>query len=79
MKRVVIALVVLLIIAHQDYWAWDRIDPLVFGIFPIGLAWHIGISIAAAIVWALAVRYCWPTDVDVPDTEDVPASKEARG
>ena len=67
MKRVVVLLLVLLAILHQDFWYWDRIDPLVFGFIPIGLAYQIGISIAAAILWALAVHYCWPRDVDVPD------------
>lgn len=69
MRRLVIALVALLLVAHQDYWAWDRIEPLAFGFMPIGLTWHAGISIAAALVWALAVHYCWPADVDVADHE----------
>ena len=64
MKRLVIALVILLIILHQDFWWWDRVDPLVFGFIPIGLAWHVGISLAAALVSWLAVRYCWPRELE---------------
>lgn len=80
MKRLVMVLVVLLLIAHQDYWAWDRINPLAFGVMPIGLTWHVGISIAAAIVWALAVTFCWPADVDEPESSgDQSTSKDARG
>ncbi len=67
MKRFVILALVLLAILHQDFWWWDSIDPLVFGFVPIGLAYHIGVSIAAGVLWALAVQYCWPRDVDVPD------------
>jgi len=67
MKRAVIVLLVLLAVLHQDFWYWDRIDPLVFGFIPIGLAYHIGVSLAAGILWALAVCYCWPKEVDVPD------------
>lgn len=67
MKRLVVVLVAILLVAHQDYWAWDRIEPLAFGFMPIGLTWHVGISIAAAIVWALAVHYCWPADVDIAE------------
>lgn len=67
MRRVVTVLVIALIILHQDFWWWDDIEPLVFGFLPIGLAYHAGISIAASIVWALAVRYCWPKDVDVTE------------
>ena len=67
MKRVVVLFLVLLAILHQDFWFWDRIEPLVFGFIPIGLAYQMGVSIAAAILWALAVHYCWPRDVDVAD------------
>ena len=67
MNRVVIALLILLAVLHQDFWYWDRIEPLVFGFIPIGLAYHIGVSMAAGILWAMAVHYCWPKDVDVPD------------
>lgn len=67
MKRLVTLLVLALIVLHQDFWHWNRIEPLVFGFLPIGLAYHAGLSIAAALVWALAVRYCWPLDVDVAE------------
>jgi hypothetical protein len=81
-KRLVIALLVLLAILHQDFWLWDRIDPLVFGFIPVGLAYHIGVSLAAGVLWALAVHYCWPADVDVPDspftTENAAAGGQVR-
>ena len=79
MKRVVIGLVVLLLVAHQDFWAWDRIQPLAFGIVPIGLMWHVCISIGAAIVWALAVTYCWPPDVDEQAAEGTPPTRDTGG
>lgn len=75
MRKLVWALIVLLAILHQDFWFWNDIEPLVFGFIPIGLAYHIGVSIAAGILWALAVHYCWPADVDVPDSA---ASNGAR-
>ncbi len=65
MRSVAIMLIVLLIVLHQDFWWWEDTRPLVFGFIPIGLAWHALISIAAAGVWALTVRYCWPRDVEV--------------
>lgn len=67
LKRLVPCLVLVLLILHQDFWWWDDIEPLVLGFVPIGLAYHIGVSMAAAMLWALAVHYCWPRDVDVPD------------
>lgn len=68
MKKLVYGLLILLAVFHQDYWWWNSIDPLVFGFIPIGLAYQIGVSIMAAILWALAVHYCWPRDVDVADS-----------
>jgi len=76
MKRLTLALVILLFIAHQDFWWWDSIEPLAFGFMPVGLAYHAMISICAACVWMLAVRHLWPADVDVG--EDA-ASQRRRG
>jgi|GEM_PF-1851417 len=53
--------VVLLIILRQDSWFWNDAT-LVLGILPIGLAWQIGISIAAAILWYIAALIAWPAD-----------------
>ena len=72
MKFVVYALLVLLVIAHQDYWNWRTYEPIVFGFIPAGLAHHIGISVGAVVLWALAANFAWPRDIDeiapsVPD------------
>lgn len=72
MRKLIIALIVVLIIVHQDFWFWNTADPMVFGFIPIGLAYQAGISIAAAILWAMAVCYCWPEDADVLDEEAAP-------
>jgi hypothetical protein len=59
MRKVVWGLLLLLAIIHQDVWFWD--DPtLVFGFMPMGLVFHVAISIASCVVWGLAVHYCWP-------------------
>lgn len=63
LKYLVVGLTVLLAVLHQDYWWWDSKD-LVFGFLPIGLAWHVGISVAAALVGLLAVTWCWPAELD---------------
>jgi len=63
MKRAVYAALVLLAILHQDVWYWD--DPtLVLGFLPITLAYHLVYSIATALVWALALKYAWPEDLE---------------
>ena len=70
MKSPVIwTLFALLFLLHHDVWFWsDR--SLVFGFLPVGLAWHIGFSIAAAALWALAIKIAWPTDIERWADED---------
>ena len=59
MSRVAWGLVILLGILHYDFWFWgDR--TLVFGFLPIGLGFHAAFSVAAAVAWALVVRFAWP-------------------
>ena len=73
-----VVLLILLGILHQDFWFWNQIEPLVFGFIPIGLAYQVGVSIAAAILWAMAVHYCWPPDVDVADEPVAGANARAH-
>lgn len=63
MKYVIWLLVIALLILHQDYWQWDD-SSLILGILPFTLAYHVGISVAAAAVWALSVKLCWPDELD---------------
>jgi len=67
MKFVVYGLIVVLAVLHQDFWWWNRSEPFVLGFVPISLAYQAGVSMAAAVLWAMAVKYCWPSDADVAD------------
>lgn len=67
MKRLVFGSIILLAVLHQDFWWWDTADPLLFGFVPIGLSYHAAISLAAAVLWALAVKYCWPVGLKDDD------------
>jgi hypothetical protein len=72
MKSSVIIFVGFLIMAvlHQDFWNWDKAD-LVLGFMPIGLAYHAGYSLVAALFWALVVKFAWPTKLEEwADRED---------
>lgn len=60
MKYFVGLMVLILLIMHQDYWNWYN-DKLVFGFLPYSIAYHCVISLAAAAVWCVAVKFCWPT------------------
>ncbi len=66
---VILVLVVLLLVLHQDNWLWEN-DTLLWGFFPIGLFWHVCISMGATLTWFLATRIAWPFDegADEPQT-----------
>jgi len=73
MRTVVWLLVLTCAILHYDPWYWDD-RSVVFGFMPVGLAYHAGLSVVSAIVWALAVRFAWPSKVEA--WADQPASPE---
>lgn len=54
---------VVLAILHQDVWNWDNTN-LVFGFLPVGLAYHAGYSLTAAIFWSLVIKFAWPTRLE---------------
>lgn len=56
-------LVLALAILHFDFWAWED-DSLLFGFLPMGLAYHAGLSVLAALSWALVVRFDWPEGIE---------------
>lgn len=63
MKYLVWILIAILVVLHQDVWNWTD-GRLLFGFMPLGLAYHVVLSISAALVWWLAVMYAWPLDED---------------
>jgi hypothetical protein len=59
------ALVVVAMYAlHQDFWFWRDARPLVFGVLPIGLAYHAAYTIAVCAMLAWLVRRHWPAHLD---------------
>ena len=44
-------------LAHQDFWNWTRVEPLLFGFLPIGLWYHAAYSLLASAVMWLLVRF----------------------
>ena len=69
MKYVVWGLVGSLLILHQDFWFWNNAS-LVWGVVPITLVYHVGLSIAAGVVWYLATRFAWPENLDEQASTD---------
>lgn len=58
---------------HQDVWNWEKTGPLLFGLIPPGLSYHLGYSLLAAITMAILVRFAWPAHLDDDDTSDQPS------
>ena len=76
MRTAVWVLVALLAILHYDFWYWDD-TTLVFGFIPVGLAYQAGYSLACGILWAMAVTFAWPADLEAwADAGDDSSSKE---
>jgi hypothetical protein len=65
MSRTTAAIIVLALYAlHQDVWFWREARPLVFGVLPIGLFYHVAYAVVTSIVLAALVRYCWPAHLE---------------
>lgn len=58
-----------LVVLHHDWWFWSD-GTLVFGFLPIGLGYHVAYSLAATVLWAVAVFYVMP-DAFEPDPKEV--------
>ena len=78
MKVFVSVLVIVLVVLHQDYWQWDN-GTLVLGFLPHSLAYHVGISLAASVVWILATKFCWPAGLSEIELEtEIEAAAPSR-
>jgi hypothetical protein len=58
--RTATGLVALLYVLHQDIWFWREARPLVFGVLPIGLFYHVAFTVASSVVIWLLVKSAWP-------------------
>lgn len=65
---IIALLVVALLVLHQDNWFWED-GTLVFGVLPIGMFWHVCLSIGATLTWALATKIAWPLDEEASSEE----------
>jgi hypothetical protein len=69
-NRLLALLVITVYLLHQDCWNWKKVEPLVFGFLPIGLAYHAAYSlVAAGLMWVL-VKFAWPRELDTLEREE---------
>ncbi len=71
-RALLVIIVVVLYVLHQDFWFWRTAHPLVFGFLPIGLFYQACYSGAAALVMWLLVKYAWPHHLE----EEIEKPKE---
>jgi hypothetical protein len=77
-KPLLVLLVILVYVLHQDFWNWKQAEPLLFGFLPIGLAYHAAYSILAAIMMALLVRFAWPKHLEAAEKEGPSRERDHR-
>ncbi len=68
-RLLLILLVVAVYVLHQDFWNWKKPEPLILGFLPIGLAYHAGYSILAAIMMAVLVKFAWPAHLESSESQ----------
>ena len=68
--------IIIVFALHQDVWNWMKATPLLLGLLPPGLAYHLGYSVLAAITMALLVRFAWPAHLDDDEEAEKPQTKE---
>lgn len=54
-------IVAALYLLHQDIWFWREARPLVFGVLPIGLFYHVAYTVLLAPVLWVLTRLIWPS------------------
>ena len=59
---------VVLFLLHNDFWLWDN-PQRVMGL-PIGLLYHIGYCIAAAILMMLIINHALPSQLQDEETDE---------
>jgi hypothetical protein len=62
-------------VLHQDNWNWTSTD-VVLGFLPVGLAYHAGYSILAAIMMAVLVKFAWPEHLEQSEPHDSHPDKQ---
>jgi hypothetical protein len=57
-------LVAALYVLHQDLWFWRVARPLVFGVLPIGLFYHVAYTLVTSLLLWVLVRMLWPSHLE---------------
>ncbi|HZS10039.1 MAG TPA: hypothetical protein VFD58_34745 [Blastocatellia bacterium] len=78
MKRLLLVLlVIVLYVLHQDTWFWRTAQPFVFGFLPVGLFYHVCFTLAVCVLMWLLVRHAWPSHLE-EEIEHSKAEEDSR-
>ena len=69
MKWLLVFLTLVLIVLHQDWWNWSKVDPLLFNFVPVGIWYHALFCVAAAILLWLFDLLAWPRHLENVEPE----------
>ncbi len=72
------AWIVVLVVLHQDFWLWTN-KTLWFGCVPIGLAYHAGFTVLAAITLFTFTRTIWPKHLEEEENRLPPPGSSGGG
>jgi hypothetical protein len=77
-RLIIAALVILLIILHQDNWNWENSN-LMFGFIPVTLFYQMCISMGAGAVWFLATKIAWPDELEEKVLSEIKEANKEGG
>ena len=64
MRRLLLVVIAVVYLLHQDVWFWREARPLVFGFLPVGLAWHGAYCVAVTLLMWWLCRVAWPAHLE---------------
>jgi hypothetical protein len=70
--------IAVMVILHQDVWFWTN-KTLLFGCVPIGLAYHAGFTVLAAITLFVFTRTIWPKHLEEEEHRLPPGNTDGGG
>ncbi len=67
-RPITAALLLALYLLHQDFWFWRSARPLILGVFPVGLFYHVVYTLMLSVALGWLVRMWLPaSDVSGDD------------
>lgn len=60
--------IITMYVLHNDLWLWDN-GRIVFGL-PVGLTYHVGFALTAAVLMFLLTHLAWPKHLEITPTHE---------